>query len=174
MGTTGVYKSVSATKEMIVSDLNFQNDTVSSQVLKTSSYGNQFWILRKIQIEGKELFVTADVFLMSHKDGMTYYKEINIACGPYYYHCPLTWLEMITVVGDSIDNWKDSVRKYWAKKEIEIVPGMNLNFQNNSYEVIEKYTSHFWTVRRSDGKLFKMKNQFIKDSIVWESATVGG
>lgn len=169
MGTTGVYQSVSATKEMIVRDMNFQNDSISSVVLKTSSYGNQFWLLRTIKQE-KESFVTADVVLISHKDGMTYYKEMNISCSPYYYHCPIEWLELITHNEDSILNWKDSVKKYWAKKKIGIIPGMKLIFQNNSYVVIDKYTSHFWTVQRQDGRIFKMKNQFIKDSIVWETA----
>lgn len=173
MGTTGIYKSVADTKEIIVRDMNFRNENRSSEVLKSSSYGNQFWILRKIVENGTE-FVTADVVLISHKDGKTHYNETNISSGPYYYHCPLEWLELITQKEtDSILNWKDSVRKYWAKKKIEIVPGMKLNFQNNSYIVIEKYTSHFWTVQRQDGKMFKMKNQFVKDSIVWENATVG-
>jgi hypothetical protein len=173
MGTTGIRLSVSDTKEMIVRDYNFKNDNLSSEVLKTSSYGNQFWLLRKIVENGNE-FVTADVVLISHKDGTTHYTEMNIGRVPYYYHCPLEWLKLISQKeDDSILNWKDSVRKYWAKKKIEIVPGMKLNFQNNSYIVIEKYTSHFWTVQRQDGKRFKMKNQFVKDSIVWESATVG-
>jgi hypothetical protein len=173
MGTTGIHKTVGETKNILIEDYNFVNDKLVSTVLKTSSYGNQFWLLRRITENGNQ-FITADVILISHKDGMTYYKEMNVGCGPYYYHCPLEWLEMITMErSDSVRNWEDSVRKYWAKKIIEIVPGMKIVFKENEYIVLRKYSTQFWVVKRTkDGCEFKMKTGFIRDCIVWNQAVV--
>ena len=167
MGWTGIHKSLPDTKNMILGEMNFTGNTIKSEVLKSASSGNQFWILRNIAIlnTGKQ-FTTATCILMSHKQGETTYKKMDIDCHPYYYNCPHSWLNQIEPQGQMCFDWINHAKKFHEIKNIEIVPGMIVKQGNYTFTTIEVYTSHFWLVSRNDGKLFKMKNTTIRENLV--------
>jgi len=86
MGATGVYKSMSETKKMILGDYNFKSEKGVSEVLKHTNGKGGMWILRKISLfEKNKTFLTIDFIKMSHKNGETVYREYNVDSGPCYY-----------------------------------------------------------------------------------------
>lgn len=166
MGWTGVYKSLADTKKMILDEMNFAGSKYRSEVLKNATYGREFWILRKLTVLETGLeFITATFVFISHNKGETTYKEIDIDTHPYYYNCPSSWLDLIAPQGDMGREWLETARNVLNRKNLEIVSGMKFNFNNAEYTTVEKYSSHFWRVRRNDGMTFKIKTTLIKESL---------
>jgi len=167
MGYTGIRQSVSATKEMLIREYNYENETRKSEVLKTHSYGSEFWILLKVfDKRTSETIVTADVVVMSHKNGETVYKEMNVCIYPYYYNIPESWLSQLThahTSGTSFNEWLSATKEFIRRKGLEIVSGFIFEFNGKNYTTVEKYTNQSWLVKREDGQVFKIKTALIKE-----------
>ncbi len=165
MGATGVYKSMSDTKKMILGDYNFKSEKGISEVLKHTNGKGGMWILRKISLfEKNKTFLTIDFIKMSHKNGETVYREYNFESHPYYYDCPIEWIDMITP--ESVDgiNWVERVKRI---QSIKIVPKMQIKFAQKDFETLYPLTNKFWAVRNlSENKVYKLDKELIMNSIL--------
>ena len=105
MGTTGIPQSMIEAKKTILRDFNFKNDRCESQVLKNRSGKGGMWIFRKIVSKRMENTFTVDFIKMEHSKGMTYYKEIGFEMHPYFYDCPISWLDHLTPYSETGKEW---------------------------------------------------------------------
>lgn len=55
--------------------------------------------------------------LMRHqKDYGWGYKDLDEICGPYYYSCPLKYLDLVPIeTYGGNDEWRENVRQYHAR-----------------------------------------------------------
>jgi len=159
MGITTFHRDIDFTKQTIIKDCNFKNTNLESCVVNTHTYGKEFWILRKINNNGEE-FYTADVYIISTKNGETSYKDINIEMGVYYYHIPKSWLSMIKDVPTA---YLERYELFHNKKTIE--PGMEFELKGLKYKVEYKYSSHSWVIRSEKGNVYRMKSTSIQEKL---------
>lgn len=87
MGTTGVPQTAEETRQMLLRDFEYTKPQGYSHVLASAKGAGGFWILREVEYTdylGAKIpkHVTATFIKMSSAAGMTYYKEIDIDCGP--------------------------------------------------------------------------------------------
>jgi hypothetical protein len=50
---------------------------------------------------------------LEYKNGMWYHKPMEESMGPYYYSCPLSYLDLAPVASQ---NWRDGVIQYHARR----------------------------------------------------------
>jgi len=81
--------------------------------------GNVLWVLWS-PIEGTEASDFRDTldpwigcYLMHRVGGEWGYKPMEEGSGPFYYSCPLAYLEVAPVVDDE---WRAMVRAYWSRR----------------------------------------------------------
>ncbi len=64
--------------------------------------------------------------LLEYRDGMWFHKPLCEQSHPYYYSCPLGYLDMVPVANAE---WRESVRKYHAKPDTPpLREGMRIRF----------------------------------------------
>lgn len=69
--------------------------------------------------------------LLEYRDGMWFNKPLSESCHPYYYSCPLGYLDMVPVANAA---WREEVRKYHAKPESPALrDGMRIRFTSVKY-----------------------------------------
>ncbi len=168
MGATGVFKSMADTKKMILRDYSYNTDKGMSTVLKNRNGKGCMWILRKIHVyhqdEIKKSFLTIDCIVMSHKNGETVYREYNVESGPYYYDCPIEWLDLITVESECGIEWMNKTKRI---HNLKIVPNTKFKYNQKEYETIYPLTNKFWLIRNlSENKTYKLDKDLIMDSLL--------
>ena len=55
-------------------------------------------------------FITVDI--LEYRNGQWYNKPVDESMGPYYYSCPLAYLDLASVENPA---WRESVKEYHAK-----------------------------------------------------------
>lgn len=103
-------------KELIAPN---QTETFSSECIKHCAVGNVLWTVREITygkgsgIEGtKARYIGCDLLHRS-RDGWGH-KPMEESMGPYYWSCPLAYLEAVPQVTNA--EWREGVRKYWVER----------------------------------------------------------
>ena len=116
MGTT--WNTRTQTKQQFVHELimSFSGRTL---VLAHSVRGNNLWVLLKPQ--DKDPLI--GLFKMSSERGCWGYKDMAEADGPFYYDCPLTYLDRAPEPNgfnlnhrDSGRTWRDFVRDHHSRR----------------------------------------------------------
>lgn len=79
------------------------------ECLKHSVNGNELWSVWEKK-DGTRAII---LFLLASKDGRWGYKEIAEVSGPYYYKCPLKFLDMAAIANTS---WREKVLELHARK----------------------------------------------------------
>lgn len=138
-------------------------------VLKHSLRGNCLWVLAehtREDLKGKNQFIS--LFLLSKNDGCYAYKPMDESCGPYYYNCPLTYIDSVEKHGGEVDaitrNWRQSVKDYHQNAKLKkqavksLAPGMKLKLYGVVYGLIRKHSGRKgWEVQSlSDGCFYRM------------------
>lgn len=172
MGTTGVYMDMASTKKMILKDMDFTGLTLTSKVLSHGNGRGGMWILREIHVIGENPFTTATFVKMGHKDGETYYKEMDIDCHPYFYDCPQSWLARIQPQGQMGMDWLDKAQNYANMMKMEIKAGMQFKYNWSAWTTEYKYSSQKWACRTSQGKLYLVRNASIKENMSLVAPTI--
>ena len=85
------------------------------QVIKSSVRGNRLWVL----VKRSSQTTIIGLFLMYCEDGCWGYKDMSEADGPFFYDCPLSFLDAAPEPdgfnlnhGDSGKTWRAFVRSY--------------------------------------------------------------
>ncbi len=107
-----------ASKETIVADRIRMQETETSiyTTLKHRLIGNVLWTVQEITIKEtgeRKRFIGLDL-LKYEKDYGYGYKDMEESSHPFYYNCPLSYLEMVPV---ACEKWRWNVRKYHATKD---------------------------------------------------------
>ena len=162
MGTTGIQQTMAEAKATILREFSFKNDKCESIVLKNRSGKGGLWIFRKIISNENGEYFTVDFIKMEHEKSWTYYKEMNFEIHPYFYDCPITWLDQLTPHSESGKEWIEKVRKV---QSIVLKRDLKVLFDNVEFTLLYELTPTFWAVQRKDGKVFKMRKENIIHSI---------
>lgn len=100
-------------RTLIASEMN-EKTGWAKRCLKHTTAGNVLWTVWEITAAAdgsKHLSIGCDL-LVRDADGWGY-KPSTEDCGPLYYTCPLSYLEMVPEVNPE---WRQQVRKYWEKR----------------------------------------------------------
>lgn len=85
------------------------NAGVISKCLRHCVRGNVLWTVRETQrIDMTTRFIGCD--LMQNSDIGWGYKPMDESMGPYYYSCPLSYLDMVPFVANG--EWRKIVREH--------------------------------------------------------------
>lgn len=123
MGT--YYLNGGTRKEVIAECIRPQNAVKAGTVigkfttLAHCCVGNNLWTVQERAIDGKEPVRFICLYALTKSGGDWGYKPMDESCGPYYYSCPLSYLDM-AVGGDSTDTakeWRKEVRNHWKAKD---------------------------------------------------------
>ncbi len=88
-----------------------ENDDRIWQTLRSCTRGNVLWTVSTItnkQTSEVTKFIGCILLKNGGRDGWGY-KDMTESMGPYYYHCPLSYLDEVPVANQ---DWRDHVRKY--------------------------------------------------------------
>lgn len=113
---------------------NLDNGT-RVESLAHSIRGNVLWIVRRaILADGTEAdrWIECDLIEKDRSDQSWGYKDMDEGMHPYYYSCPVSYLDMVPKV--ACQEWRDKVREHHApaKRKLKIgtwyntVPGCNV------------------------------------------------
>lgn len=74
------------------------------------------------------------------------YKDMDEGAGPYYYNCPLAYLDMVPDPGGHATEWRKQVREYHAKANQKLVEGQRIRLYDREYTVgkFENGYRHIW------------------------------
>jgi hypothetical protein len=91
-----------------------ENETRRYETLKHCLVGNVLWTVNRITVKetGEEkLFIGCDLLRAQRGYGWGY-KDMEESSHPFYYSCPLAYLEMVP---EKCAAWREGVRKYHRK-----------------------------------------------------------
>ena len=119
------YSAAWATRKDVIAELTKGCDTenVTAKALKHCYRGNAWsgvlWTVVEIEQKEtgkKERYIACDLIRYSNVSPAGFgYKPLDESMGPYYYSCPLGYLDMVTEVKNQ--NWRDQVEAYHAKRK---------------------------------------------------------
>jgi hypothetical protein len=116
-----LYNTHPQPKKLFIDDVlrrNFTDDNCS--LLASSLRGNRLWILARNKREDAPFIA---LFLLACYKGCWGYKDIYESMGPYYYDCPLSFLDQAPEppycsidghAGEPRTTWRDHVRRFHA------------------------------------------------------------
>ena len=117
-----LYNTRPQSKDSFVQEILDHNFGPSSKftLLDRSLRGNRLWVL--VQSHGHDPAI--GLFLLQRgRDGCWGYKDLDESSGPYYYDCPLRWLnqapEPLMRTGSHLGSgrtWRDFVRDHHAQQ----------------------------------------------------------
>ncbi len=116
MGWT--YNAHPCSKESFVKQILME----SGAILAHSVRGNRLWTI--YQPKGSEADPFILLFLLSRSNGCWGYKDMDETMGPYFFDCPLSFLDIVPEpekgchlsLGETGKSWRDHVREYHAKR----------------------------------------------------------
>lgn len=106
MGWTGIYSNLNNKKFV-------ENYLTDNRVIETSVVGNEVYQLARARDESLYIRVT----ILSRKDGMVFYKDMDESCGPCYYNCPEKFLKLSTQKDEFSVNWRAACRQHAKYKK---------------------------------------------------------
>lgn len=141
----------------------WSNDTHAGSTLRHCLKGNTLWTVREItdkRAGTTERYIGCDL-LQSERGYGWGYKDMCESVHPYYYSCPLAYLEMVPVACEA---WRERVREYHARQKRRLQVG-------TSYTLIGRTIPHVEIVRlrpligRYNGCTYRVSKSYIGDEL---------
>jgi hypothetical protein len=107
----GTFYTTGATKADVVAELKAASFVGGAVVLKSSLRGNELWLL--CGIPGRPAENVIQIALLSKSPHGWGYKPMTESMGPYYYKCPIGFLDEAPV---RCESWRAKVRAEAALK----------------------------------------------------------
>lgn len=95
------------------------------------------------------------------------YKDMDESAGPYYFNCPLSYLDMVPDPGGYATEWRAKVREHWAKRNQKLTYDQRIMLCGREYKVGDKhprggyyiwdYTIPYWLPKRMMNKVEVLK-----------------
>ena len=108
-----------------------ENNTRRWETLAHCVRGNVLWAVIEItckQDDTRKRFIACDL-LSSDKDYGWGYKDMEESMFPYYFSCPLTYLNMVPVANA---DWRTEVQKYHQRRHRKVDIGQKIGLVNAS------------------------------------------
>jgi hypothetical protein len=95
----------------------------SLTVLAHTCVGNHLWCVLQ-PTDGKPPFIGLCLLSKDRKDGIWGYKDMTESMHPYYYDCPLCYLDLAPQPeGESAASWREGVLAYHEKRTRPVAIG---------------------------------------------------
>jgi hypothetical protein len=158
-----------ATKDQVVHD-ELQNVGAFASVLAHRSIGNRLWFLAQNRSGEQSGRIWIGLTLIDCRNGQASVKNMDESCGPYYFDCPLAFLDRADPpIGPHSGPWRDKVREFHANraaKRAAIRAGLRVAYDGRIYELRSSLGRRGWEVLRDDGVLFRMKARQLQQATV--------
>ena len=105
------------------------------KTLKSCWTGNNLWAVQectKGEYAGQRFIA---LYLCKFYKDEGGYKDVDESAGPYYFNCPLAYLDMVPDPGGYATEWRANVRKYWADRNRKLVEGQRIKLYGKEYTV---------------------------------------
>lgn len=119
MGWSFALSTSHGKKECVAQLRNPGRFSMGTQILKSCVSGNRHWYLA--QTDGVT-WIGLDLLQGGGKRMGWGYKSLDESAGPYYYDCPLSYLDAASEPKGHAAEWRQKVRAYWAAKAARIKP----------------------------------------------------
>jgi hypothetical protein len=106
----GIDNSKSDVIREVTADTSFENGT--SRTLRKCVKGNVLWSVREVNFKDGKVQRFIECNLLDKSEGNWGYKPMDESMGPYYYTCPLPYLDMVPVANEK---WRSVVREHHAR-----------------------------------------------------------
>lgn len=107
MGWTFLYDAPE--KRDVIADVTKGSDTL--KCVRKAIHGNELWTIWQNTETGLKYIV---LFLLARSNGNWGYKDMTESMGPYYYQCPLSFLDEVPVVNEE---WRKGVRSFHEEQK---------------------------------------------------------
>lgn len=142
---------------------SWSNDTHAGQTIRHCLKGNVLWTVRAIIDKSThriERYIGCD--LLQREKGFGWgYKDMCESAHPYYYSCPLAYVEMVSVACEA---WRERVRDYHARQKRRLRVGA-------TYTLIGRTVPHVEIVRlrpllgRYNGCTYRVSKSYVGDEL---------
>ncbi len=134
--------------------------TSDFKILKSTVRGSRHWYVAE-RVDGVR-FIGLDLMQASRGDGWGF-KDMDESCGPCYYDCPLSYLELAPLsetCSSFAPQWREKVRAHHAKEKARAIwsAGTVVVYGGHAYRLdVEAGARRGWMVtREKDGRHFRM------------------
>lgn len=124
--------------------------------------GNVLWTLWEVTAKGESTTIIGCDLLQKLSEGWAY-KDMDESCHPYYYSCPLRYLEAAPVLNQK---WRDEVLAYHKRRSFKLREGLIVGLSGciiDAVQLVEKRKQ--WIGRSKDGRLFKISKEHLSGDI---------
>lgn len=99
------------------------------EVIKSTCVGNHLWCVVKLK-SGVNV-ITLDLLENGGKESGWGHKGMDESVHPYYYSCPLAYLELAPVANEK---WREGVRTYHARRSVKVEIGKVYNVTGGNWK----------------------------------------
>jgi hypothetical protein len=123
--------------------------------------GNRLWYVAKDSESGSDFI---GLCLLSKSEGHWGYKSLSESMGPYYYDCPLKFLEETAGVSSANQEWRELVHEEAKKKGRKISVGDKIVAYNRTYQILEDLGRKGFAVENiENGTKYRMPRTWLKN-----------
>ncbi|MFV0678183.1 hypothetical protein [Variovorax sp. tm] len=144
--------------------------SASSTVLAHRSIGNRLWFLAQTRSGEAAGHKWIGLTLIDSRRGEVAVKCMDESVGPYYYDCPLEFLDRADApVGPYAGPWREKVRAFHASRAARraaIHQGVRVSYDGHTYVLRHSLGRRGWQVQREDGLIFRMKARQLQRATV--------
>lgn len=148
-------------KRVFVQDM--LQDTGMYRVVAHRLIGNHLWVITEYKETGEKSIY---LYLLSYRrDSGWGSKRIHESAHPYYYDCPLSFLDKVdpSEYEDTVE-WRQKVREFHQKKNEKkrrmntLETGMRIRYDGQEYRLHSPAGARkgWYAVRCSDGQIFRI------------------
>jgi len=161
---------IGATRKDIIADRtrDQENDSAKWTCIRHCCRGNTLWAVwsttyKKGKWAGEtHVYITCDLLAKSHDDYGWGYKDMSEEMHPYYYSCPLSYLDIAT--HGKCEAWREGVRKYHAKRNRKLEKYATYKLEGCMIPEIE-INSTKPLIGSYNGRRYKLTKKLIGDII---------
>ena len=133
---------------------------VTDTVIAHCVRGICLWKVHERNTGGKvRRYIGLDLIKNFGKDEGFGYKDMDESVQPYYYDCPLKYLDMVPEV--SSQEWRDEVTKYHARRGIALKAGLIVGLKDCIIPAAQltrpDQRRGWWQCKARDGREFRIK-----------------
>jgi len=141
----------------------WSNDTHAGRTLRHCTKGNVLWTVRELTDKRTgvtERYIGCDLLQCQRGFGWGY-KDMCESSHPYYYSCPLVYLDIAPV---ACETWRERVREYHARQKRQLKVGA-------TYKLIGRTIPHVEIVSlrpllgRYNGRTYRVSKSYIGDEV---------
>lgn len=111
------------------------------KTIKSCWKGNNLWAVQEFTYDqgekaGQTVRFIALYLVRWHGDCQGWgYKDMDESAGPYYYNCPISYLDMVPDPGGYATEWRAKVREQHAASTRKLVEGQKIRLYGIEYDV---------------------------------------